>query len=378
MDNQALLLARQERILRAMRNQKNERVPLMFSGDYALIRYARPETTFGYMIRSHEEMTKIIIEEVIPKFPKMDYLAAVGMSSKFLGAVHMAKTYLPGRELPENEMWQLVFEHIIREEDYDLILSKGWKAFQELCMFERLDYDPEEMRLDFEAGLRNKKRYHDAGLPFMYGGMLPAPFDMLAFGRGLMEFFTDMFEIPEKISEVMNLIMDEYEAEHLQEVRRTIEEGKARGEETMYTVAPCVQANCGLLGRKLFEQFGWPLLERQAKFILDQGGYVFFHMDAKWTAFLDLFTGFPKGRCLFDSDGGTDMEKLRDTLGDRMALTGCVSPATMAFGTPEEVYRECRRQIEEMGDSFILAPSCTLPANMPRENVDAMYAAVQN
>ncbi len=369
-------LERQNRILKAMRGEKNDRVPLMFAGDYALIRYAKPETTFGYMIREHETMTQTIIDDVLPKFPKVDMLAAVGMSSKHLGAAHMAKTYLPGKELDEDVMWQLLFEHIMKEEDYDFVIKNGWKKYQDICLFERLGYDPEEMRLDFEAGLRNKQRYYDAGYPFIKGSMLPAPFDALAFGRGLMDFFCELYEIPEKILAVLNIIMDEYEAENEAEIRRSIAEAKAHGEEIMYTIAPCVQANCNLLGRDMFEQFGWPLIERQANFILDAGGYIFFHMDANWTDFLDLFKAFPKGRCLFDSDGGTDMRRLKDTLGGRMALTGSIAPALLAFGTPEKVYKACCDEIEEMGDGYILAGSCTLPANMPGENVDAMYAAI--
>lgn len=376
MNADQIRIERQERILRAIRGEKNDRVPLMFAGDCALIRYVNPDTTFGYMIREHEEMTKTIIRDCLPAFPKMDMLAAVGMSSKHLGAVHMAKTYLPGKELDENVMWQPVFEHIMKMEDYDYIIENGWKKFQDICIFERLGYDPEEMRLDFEAGMRNKQRYFEAGLPFAGGSMLPAPFDMLAFGRGLMEFCIDLFEVPDKILEVFQIIMDEYEAENKEAIRRSIKEGKAHKEESMYTIAPCVQANCNLLGRDMFEKFGWPLFERQANFILDAGGYVFFHMDTNWTNFLDLFKAFPKGRCLFDSDGGTDMRKLKETLGDRMALTGSIAPALLAFGTPDSVYKACCDEIRKMGAGYILAPSCTLPANMPKENIDAMYAAV--
>ena len=376
--NDALRMERQERILSAMRGVKKDRTPLLFAGDFALIRYVKPETTFGYMIRSHEEMTKTIVDEVLPHFPKMDYLAAVGMSSRFLGAAHFAKTYLPGRELPENEMWQLVFEHIIKEEDYEFILKNGWSKFRDICLFERLGYNGEEMALDFEAGTRNKKLYHEAGVPFMKGDMLPAPFDMLAFGRGLMEFFVDLFEDGDKITVIQNMILDEYEEENRDRIRKTIEEAEKLGEKVVYTVAPCVQANCNLLGQELFEEFGWPLIKRQADFVLGLGGYVFFHMDANWTGFLDYFKEFPKGRCLFDSDGFTDLYKIRDTLGPVMAFTGSIAPATLAFGTPDEIYKEARKQIAEMGDSFILAPSCTLPANMPAANIDALYAAIED
>jgi len=375
-DNSAIRLTRQSNILRAIKGEKCDRTPLMFAGDNALIRYLKPETTFGYMIREHEQMTKTIIDEVLPKFPKVDMIAAVGMSSKHLGAVHMAKTYLPGKELDENDMWQVVFTHPIEDEDYDFIIKGGWQKFQEMCMFDRLGYDTDELRLDFEAGMRNKQRYHDAGLPFALGEMLPAPFDALAFGRGLMQFFVDLIDIPEKVSAVLEIIVDEYEAANGDRLRQSISEAKSRGEESMFTIAPCVQANCDLLSRDMFERFGWPLLERQANFLLDAGGLVFFHMDSNWTGFLDLFKTFPKGRCLYDTDGVTDMYVLRDTLGGRMALTGSISPSILAFETPDRVYAECKKQIEIMGDGFILAPSCTLPANMPKENIDAMYAAI--
>ncbi|MCD8249565.1 MAG: hypothetical protein LUC60_06900 [Lachnospiraceae bacterium] len=376
MDNHEMLLQRQERIIDAMSGIKRDRTPLLFSGEFALIRYLDPDTTFGYMIREHEEMTKRIVNEFLPKFPKVDYLAAIGMSSKFLGVPNMARTFLPGKELPENEMWQLVFDHIITEDDYDWILKNGWQKFQNMCIFERMGYDADEMQADFEEGMRSKALYREAGFPFFTGDLLPAPYDVLAFGRGLMDFFTDLFECPDKITAVMNMIMDEYEEANAAKIDATVAEAAAKGEKVTYTIAPCVQANCNLVSREMFEEFGWPLIKRQADFILKHGGYVFFHMDAHWTAFLDYFKDFPKGRCLFDSDGFTDLYKIRDTLGSIMAFTGSIAPATLSFGKPDEIYQEAKKQIAEMGNSFILAPSCTLPANMPKENIDAMYAAI--
>lgn len=76
------------------------------------------------------------------------------------------------------------------------------------------------------------------------------------------------------------------------------------------------------------------------------------------------------------TDGGTDLKKVRDVLGGTMAFTGSIPPSVMAFGSPDDNYRIVKQQMEEMGDSFIAAPSCTLPANMPRENLQAIYAAI--
>lgn len=371
-------IERQERLRRAMRNEKNDRVPVLASGEPALLRYARPDATFGYMIREPGEMADIVINQVLSKFTKFDILCTVGISARYLGAVFLGKTLLPGRELPEDTMWQPVMEGIMTEDDYDYIINNGWDKFRDMCLVERLGYDFGEMAASFEIDAKNVGKYHEAGYPYMLGHMLPTPFDNLAFGRGIMEFMIDLTEMPEKVLEVFKVMLDEFEEKQKDTLRNKVEEAAAQGERMLYTVAPCVYANCNILSRAMFDKFGWPLIERETNLLMDIGADVFFHMDTNWTNVLDYFTVFPKGRCIFDSDGGTDLYRLRDTLGDRMAITGAISPEMMAFGKSDDIYKECCKQIDEMGNSFILAPSCSFPANIPRENFDAFYAAIPN
>ncbi len=90
-----LRIDRQERLRRAMRNEKNDRVPVLGSGEPALLRYARPEITFGYMIREPEKKTDIVINEVLLKLNKFDILCQVGNSAEYLGAAFLGKTLLP-------------------------------------------------------------------------------------------------------------------------------------------------------------------------------------------------------------------------------------------------------------------------------------------
>lgn len=371
-----LRIERQERLRRAMRNEKNDRVPVLGSGEPALLRYARPDATFGYMIREPEKVADIVIEEVLSKLTKFDMLCTVGISARYLGAAFLGKTLLPGKELPEDTMWQPVMNGIMTVDDYDTIIDKGWDKFRELCLSDRLGYDLDEMATNFEIDAKNVRKYHDAGIPYMLGNMLPTPFDNLAFGRGIMDFMIDLTEIPEKVLEVFHVILDEFEEKQKDTMRRAVYDAALQGERILYTVAPCVYANCNILSHDMFDKFGWPLIERETNFLIDIGADVFFHMDTNWTNVLDYFKTFPKGRCIFDSDGGTDLYKLRDTLGNQMAITGVIKPDMMAFGKPDNIYRECCKQIDEMGDSFILAPSCSFPANMPRENLEAFYAAI--
>ena len=56
MDNNTDFLRkeRQERVMRAIRNEKNDRTPLMMPGDCALLRYSKPDATFKWKIgRAH-------------------------------------------------------------------------------------------------------------------------------------------------------------------------------------------------------------------------------------------------------------------------------------------------------------------------------------
>lgn len=374
--NQELLFERQQRITDTMLGRKTDRTPLLFSGDSIMMRYIDSAVTYKDMVTRHEELMQRVIDEFLPQFPKVDFLQAVGMNARNMGAGMMAKTLLPGRDLPDNEIWQLRFEHIMLETDYDIILKSGWRAFSQSCMFERMEYDPDSIQEDVEAKKRNAYRLHDAGFPFQMGGMLPATFDLLAFGRGIGDFYMDLYDYEEEIEEILNIMLEELEEDFAPQIAKTAQEAKKHGEQVFYAVQPAVQANAGLVHREIFERFAWPSYKRLADMVLQNGANVYFHMDGEWTPYLDYFKDFPGGRCIFDTDGGTDLTKVRDILGGTMAFTGSIPPSVMAFGTPDENYTLVKRQITEMGNSFIAAPSCTLPPNMPKENLQAFYAAV--
>lgn len=377
MDNAEMRRDRQERILRAIRHEKNDRTPLMMSGDCALARYAKPDATFAWMLDRQDEMYRLITEETLRQLPKIDSLGgAAGKSPRFLGAAFLGPTRLPGRELPENEMWQPVLGRMLQEEDYTFIADNGWNRFRDICLFERIGIDREEFAADMLQSRRNTDMLYDAGFPFLRSAPTPAIYDFLCISRGVEYFFLDIMEQPELVHAAMDTMLEEYLSTSGDQLRALVAANARAGEATMVNVNPCVYANCDMVSRAVFEEFGWPLIEKITNHVLDCGAYVFFHMDTNWTKFLDYFRVFPKGRCIFDTDGKTDLAALRDMHGDRFAITGNVSPTLLAFGTPDKVYEECRRQIEMMGEGFILAPACSLPANTPAANIDAMYAAL--
>ena len=369
-------IKRQDLILKTMNGEHTERTPMMWAGDVALFRYVKPELTFKDILDGYGECMDLLIDEVLPKFPKLDMLEACGMSPRNLGAPFLVQTMLPGRDLPDDVMWTLKFDHSFTEDVYKTIIETGWGPFFASQVFGRLGYDPASMGME----LGNSKKYaamlRNAGMPFKVGGgPMAAPFDTLAFGRGQENFYMDMYEYEDEIVECMTVMMESDLAMMKDSVIAEVAQAAEVGERVMYCVIPCVNANCDMLSREQFETFGWPLIEREVNFLIDLGCVVRLHMDCNWTKFLDYFTDFPKGQIIFDTDGSTDLEKCRDILGPVMAFTGTVPPAVLAMGTPDEVYNTVREQIETLGDSFIASPSCTIPANAPKENIDAMYAA---
>lgn len=369
----------QERIMRAIRNEPNDRPPLMMSGEVALLHYSDPSRNFEWVLNHPEEMADITINQTLSKLNKIDFFGGtIGVSARIIGAIVFGYIRLPGRELAPDQMWQPFVPNIMEEEDYDYILKHGWKAFQDMCLFERLGYDPAELGQEIMMSKHIKEIYREAGYPFVTTEYkLPSPYDDLVNLRGLVDFFMDIASMPEKVKDVFEVMNSEWEENEMPQMKKEIQEAKARGEESLLVLSPCVNANAKMVGKNMFDEFGWPLIERQTRQALDMGGVIFYHMDTTWTDFLDYWKDVPPGHCIFDTDGGTDLDKLYEMHGKRFAITGTIPPAKMAFGKPDEIYREYREQIEKYGNCYILSPSCSLPANTPKENLDAMYAALE-
>jgi len=175
-----------------------------------------------------------------------------------------------------------------------------------------------------------------------------------------------MYRIPDKVEAVIDVIQQETINDLRQQIRATNSKivfiSPARGASEFYSP-------------KLWERFIFKYLKEVAEAILEEGAVVNFHMDSNWERDLEYFRVFPKGRCVFEADGATDIYKIKEVLGDRMCIKGDVPAAMLTLGTPEEVYNYCSRLINDMGPGFILSTGCAIPVNAKVENVKAMIAA---
>ena len=80
--------------------------------------------------------------------------------------------------------------------------------------------------------------------------------------------------------------------------------------------------------------------------------------------------------------GHMDPRTLKREFGDDLVLWGggVDTQRTLPFGTPDEVYREVRERIDifNTGGGYVFSPEHNIQANVPVENVLAMYRAVRD
>ncbi len=294
--------------------------------------------------------------------------------SKGAGLALMSKVKMPGIDIGKDDILQIDEHPYMEYDDYKKIIDKGWNEF-------KLDYITNKLNAtkeDLEAGMPFMKammeKNEKAGYVAFSGVVHPAGWDALSAMRGMSNFFRDLRKDPQLIKDTIAAMCaaewDNYAA------------ALKKNAETRATfccmVQPAVRANCDFVSRKQYEEFVWPYAQKYAYAVIDSGNIVHFHYDAKWDSFLDLYTEFPKNKCIFDSDGLTDIYKVKEILGPTMAIMGNVSAALLAIGNPDQVYDFTVKQIHDIGpEGYYVCSSCTVPSNCKPENLKAMVAAAR-
>jgi uroporphyrinogen decarboxylase len=393
-DKSALKAERLERLMKAVRHEKPDRTPITVNGNVTLLKYFDSRAVVADIVRDPVGSAKKIIDglEATGKLENFDMISGLGMWPGTLGSYWFCKDKLPGRELPEDALWQLDEKAFMTRDDYEVILNKGWDWYTNDVTFNRLGFKPEDFAKGMRYGMEIAKMADEAGQPdWTSGEMFGSPIDKLTSGRGTVGFFKDMRQIPDKLHAVIDCIMESELAKVDAQLKAKTSPGTMSAGEGASTpflsmnpnpgkvgmCLPAIRCTCDYISEKLFEEFIWPTMYPAADKFIAAGLYVFFHNDSNWSSFLHFYTRFPKKTCVYDSDGQTDIYLIKKILGDSMCLTGNVSPSLLTLGTPDEVYKFCRKQIEDMGDAYILSGACSLPPNAKPENLDAMNAAVE-
>jgi hypothetical protein len=363
-------MSSEERLWTAIRLEKPDRVPVdplisvdplaHLSDTLSGRLYADPGLALEAMVKLYDRYRFEILELMVP-FTMDAWYFTDPLEPKF-----------PGRDLPDNYVFQVVEKELIKRSDYELIAENGWNKFLlEDYIFRigphlRPQDLPRMIQSNQEYASKCLKEWKKHGVRVLSSLSQPYhPFFRLSVSRSLIKFTEDLYYEPELVEPAMKRMTRDT-------IRDLIDECKAMNVKVAKVVEE--RASCFYYPLKIYERFWWPYTEQIVNALWSEGIVTHFHLDTPWDKNLAYFKKLPKGSCILRFDGTTDIFAAKETLHDHQCLEGDVHPSLLSLGTPEQVEAYCKKLIDKVGGDggFILSSGCCLPPDIKPENFQAM------
>jgi len=279
------------------------------------------------------------------------------------------RNLIPGRQLPEDALYQVDERVLFPREDYDKIAALGWNAYWEEYYESMSGKSWEKLVAMQELSNRfyseDMNKCEGEGAPVFLGVAVDSVVMAFSLSRTLVEFTRDLYEVPDKVEAALRASCDDLIANAVQVCRNN-------GKMTAFIV---LERGSGFYyPLEIFERFEWPFLQRYVDAFVSEGILPWLHFDTDWGLNLPHLTRLPAGKCVCDLDGMTDIFQAKEVLGGHMCISGDVPAALLTLGSPEDIEAYCRRLINEVGDGggFMLTSGCECPVNVRAENLRAM------
>ena len=372
MTPQEMTELRNKRVMAALNLETPDRIPIFLSGQ-GYFKFIDPKATISDYFKRPEYMTDLLIQAAaLPDLAEMDSPPATYVSEatqQTFAAMMFAKMKLPGKELEDDVLWNVNEQGPMTEADYDTVIAKGW-GYMTDEMYKRIGYDPAAFPLpDKEFFGQLQQRIAPLGKTTISATSFPPfpPFEVLSGARKLQNFVRDIRRIPDKVRAALEVIED-------YSVEQTIKALKAAP--SVFSFIGGTRSGSTFISPQVFERFYFPYFQKLVPEMEKINVKTWLHMDNDWSGFLHYFREFSRGQCVWDPDQMTPIVKIKEVLGDKMCITGNLSPALLAVGTPDQVYASTKKICSEMGKTgFIMASGCSVPIDAKRENVAAAIAA---
>ena len=362
---QELVQQKRDRWLRAVHFEKQDRVPITLGGDAYAARQAG--ITYAEFISDWDLYVKVMIE-ALTKWGEIDGVDWTLWPPQFFSFGSNTAIKLPGRDLPDDVMWQLDEQCLVGPDVYDQILDVGWSVWLEGFQAEHFGDAFGAFEEFGEAYPRSIAAWEAVGVPCANVAAAAIPMDLLCGARSMKEFMLDLHRVPDKVQAVMDVAITDI-------VSKVAAETYSTRSQVCEVIA--TRGSSDILSPRLWDRFVFPYLVQIVDAALAAGGVPYFHFDGDWNRVLPRFLELPAKSCILMLDSRTDIFKAREILGDHMCLKGDVSPSLLSLGTPEKVSAYCHRLISEVGpEGLILSQACTIPPDAKAENVRAMVKSV--
>jgi uroporphyrinogen decarboxylase len=351
------LMNSKERVMMAINHQEPDRIPVDFWWSHEI----RDSLLVHLGLRTEDELQEYLGSDIRCVYPRYRGPGLKrfedGSYEDFWGVVRQPKRF--GEKGAEGEYSEVI--HFPLQQA---------KCIADLETFRWPDPD----WFDYESLAGQCERYRNYAVVLGRMGVeAQTIFIQLWFFRGLEQILVDFAENPELVKAMIGRIM----AFRLEHVRRMLI--AARGRADILQIADDYGSQGGLMmSPGMWREFFAPPLKALADLAHEFGMKVFLHCDGSSRAIMqDLIDlGVDILNPIQPQCAGMDPRELKEVFGKRLCFHGAVdTQSTLPFGTRNQVIAEVKERIEVMGKGggYILAPVHTVEADVPLENVLAVY-----
>jgi uroporphyrinogen-III decarboxylase len=368
MDHEKRYQERADRITRAINLKPVDRIPIIYMATAFSPRY------MGMTQAEFVTNPDAPVEVTIAAMDRLGDLDGINMmpgafQTVKLSLLWLSKIAMPGKELPKDELWQVQEAELMTVDDYDFILDKGWNTFLEGYRPKILDMQLYEAHIEWIGKDFSDvpKRFRKAGYDIMACGSTTIPFESLCGARSMPKFFLDLYRIPDKVKAVMDVMLPNL-------IKMGIRAADLTGVPRVWVGG--WRSASALLAPKIWDTLVFPYFFDMIDALSEKGILSVLHWDQDWTRDLSRLLEFPAKKCVLNLDGMTDIRKVKEILGDHMAILGDVPATLFATGSPDDIYEYVKSLVRDVGPTgLLLCPGCDGPINTKPENMEAFVAA---
>lgn len=356
-------------------NFENKSVTTCYMGQ------ATPAAHMGVKMKDFAIDSELNIKATLDYIKEINSITAVdclNIGGSFMRPDHglalawLSKIKMPGRELPEDSLWQVEETGVLNKEDYDVIIEQGFDAALNRVLPQLLDLNELQGTMAYQQqnGQRDMQMFIDSDLPAVNSGFSSPPFEVLCGGRSMSQFFMDCYKIPDKIEKAIDVMLPGSIA------------GTLASMIPQYGIGAWVggwRGASALVSPKIWNRLVWPGMKAIALALVENNFTPTFHLDQCWDRDIERFLEMPEKKSIINTDGMTDLRKARTVLGEHVAIMGDVPAPLLATGTTQEVKDYVNRLIDDIGPKgLFLTAGCDAPANARFENMVAMFQAAND
>jgi uroporphyrinogen-III decarboxylase len=281
----------------------------------------------------------------------------------------------PDERISLNSMVQYEEREVLTREDYDAIIKLGWNGFLERNL-ERFSPHSKEKIIDWSKKqlgryIKEIEIWNERKVPTLCGGQTVSPLMLLSCHRSLVPFTMDLYQIPDKVQAVMDVVVDEL-------IQNGIEQARLTGVPGVFIVLE--RGGSFYYPLKIFERFEFPYMKKMVEAFANNGLITVLDFEQDWGLNLPYLLDLPKKMCVCYLDSKTDIFKAKEILNDHMCISGDIGAGLYSFGTTKEMEEYCKKCIDIVGKGtgFILSSGSTVPSDCKFENFKIMIETAKN